>query len=77
MVTHSSILAWRIPWTEEPRGLRSMGSTSVRHNWVTFTFPYWGGKLHASTWLGNGTQLFEQTLFYMFLRRYFLDEINI
>ena len=28
MATHSSILAWRIPWTEEPGGLRSMGSDS-------------------------------------------------
>ena len=27
MATHSSILAWRIPWTEEPRGLQSMGSS--------------------------------------------------
>ena len=32
MATHSSILAWRIPWTEEPGGLQSMGSQSVRHN---------------------------------------------
>ena len=32
---HSSILAWRIPWTGEPGGLRSMGSQSVGHNWVT------------------------------------------
>ena len=32
MVTHSSILAWRIPWTEEPAGLQSMGSQRVRHN---------------------------------------------
>ena len=31
MVTHSSILAWRIPWTEEPGGLQSMGSQRVRH----------------------------------------------
>ena len=30
--THSSILAWRIPWTEEPGGLQSMGSQRVRHN---------------------------------------------
>ena len=29
MVTHSSILAWRIPWTEEPDGLQSMGSQRV------------------------------------------------
>ena len=32
MATHSSILAWRIPWTEEPSGLRSTGSQRVRHN---------------------------------------------
>ena len=35
---HSSILAWRIPWTEEPGGLRSMGSQRVRHDWATNTF---------------------------------------
>jgi len=32
MATHSSILAWRIPWTEEPGGLQSMGSQRIRHN---------------------------------------------
>ena len=32
---HSSILTWRIPWTEEPGGLQSMGSQRVIHNWVT------------------------------------------
>ena len=32
MATHSSILAWRIPWTEEPGGLQSMGSQGVGHN---------------------------------------------
>ena len=32
MVIHSSILAWSIPWTEEPGGLESMGSQRVRHN---------------------------------------------
>ena len=32
--THSSILAWKIPWTEEPGGLQSMGWQRVRHNWV-------------------------------------------
>ena len=35
MVTHSSILAWTIPWTEKPGGLRSMGSQRVRHDWAT------------------------------------------
>ena len=34
MATHSSILAFRIPWTEEPGGLQSMGSQGVGHNWA-------------------------------------------
>ena len=33
MVTYSSILAWRIPWTEEPGGLQSMGSQRVGQDW--------------------------------------------
>ena len=37
MATHSSILAWRIPGTEEPGGLRSLGSQTVGHNRVTNT----------------------------------------
>ena len=32
MATHSSVLAWRIPWTEEPDGLQSMGLQRVGHN---------------------------------------------
>ena len=32
MATHSSILAWRIPWTEEPGGLQPMGSQKVGHD---------------------------------------------
>ena len=35
MAAHSSILAWKIPWTEEPGGLQSKGSQRVRHDWVT------------------------------------------
>ena len=35
MATHSSILAWRIPWTEEPGGIQSMESQRVRHDLVT------------------------------------------
>ena len=35
MATHSSILAWKIPWMEEPGGLQSMGLLRVRHNLVT------------------------------------------
>ena len=48
MAPHSSTLAWKIPWTEEPGGLQSMGSLGVRHNWVTsillFTFMHWRRK---------------------------------
>ena len=35
MVTHSTILAWRIPWTEKPGRLQSMGSQRVGHDWAT------------------------------------------
>ena len=35
MATHSSILAWRIPWTEEPGGLQFMGLQRVGHDWAT------------------------------------------
>ena len=37
MAAHSSILAWRISWTEDPGGLQSMGLQRVGHNWVTNT----------------------------------------
>ena len=45
MATHSSILAWRIPWTEEPGGLQSMGSQRVGHNLAT----KWQQQIHAYT----------------------------
>ena len=48
MAPHSSTLAWKIPSTEEPGRLQSMGSLRVRHNWVTplslFTFMHWRRK---------------------------------
>ena len=43
VATHSSILAWKIPWTQEPGGLQSMGSQRVRHSWAiehTYVSPY-------------------------------------
>ena len=56
MATHSSVLAWRNPWTEEPGGLHSVGWRRVRHAWVTeraassnirseFKFPWLSLKL--------------------------------
>ena len=40
MATHSGILAWKIPWTEEPGGLQFMGSQRVGHGWATNTSVY-------------------------------------
>ena len=40
MATHSSILVWRIPWTEEPGELQSTGSPRARHNGMTNTHTY-------------------------------------
>ena len=39
VATHSSILAWRIPWTEQPGRLQSMGSQRVGRDWATNTQP--------------------------------------
>ena len=48
MATHSSTLAWKIPWMEGPGRLQSMGSLGVGHNWATsislFTFLHWRRK---------------------------------
>ena len=48
MAPHSSPLAWKIPWTEEPGGLQSMGSLRVGHDWATslslLTFLHWRRK---------------------------------
>ena len=44
MATHSRILAWRIPWTEEPGGLLSMGSHRVRHDSSDLACMHWRRK---------------------------------
>ena len=48
MAPHSSTLAWKIPWTEEPCRLQSMGSPRIGHDWATslslFTFLHWRRK---------------------------------
>ena len=50
MATHCSILAWRIPWTEESGRLQSMGSQRVGHDWVTNTFTF---NIVWSRWEGD------------------------
>ena len=58
MATHSTILAWEIPWTEGPGGLQSMGSQRVRHDWATehsltsTEGPYFAGTL---VWEGDAS----------------------
>ena len=48
MTPHSSTLAWKIPWMQEPGGLQSMGSLRLGHDWATsfslFTFMHWRRK---------------------------------
>ena len=44
MATHSSILAWRILWTEEPGGLQSIGSQRVEHDYTDLT------RMHEHIW---------------------------
>ena len=48
MATHSSVLAWKIPWTEEPGGLQSMWSLRVRHDF-TFTFHFYALEKEMAT----------------------------
>ena len=70
MANHCSILAWRIPWTEEPGRLQSKGSQRVWHDWATNTHPslgLWGygfctslfilrHPFKAQQWKGNQTR---------------------
>ena len=51
MAAHSSILAWRVPWTEEPGGLQSMGlkESDTTEQLTLWTF----NKKHISTYLAN------------------------
>ena len=61
MAPHSSTLAWKIPWTEEPGRLQSMGSRRVRHDWASslslFTFLHWRRKWQPTpVFLPGGSQ---------------------
>ena len=47
--THSSTLVWRIPWTEEPGRLQSMGSQRIGHGWATFPFTFF--SIHSTEWV--------------------------
>ena len=53
MAPHSSTLAWKIPWTEEPGRLQSMGSQRVGHDWAASLSLHFGLSLLAVCWLLN------------------------
>ena len=62
--THSSILAWRIPWTKDSGGLQSTGSQRIGHDWATNTFTFcspsnqiWAWRNAATLWLFPVTAL--------------------
>ena len=57
MATHSSILAWKIPWMEEPDRLQSMGLQRVGHNWATFTLLYFTSLLHLYSTIDKTSRL--------------------
>ena len=67
MTTHSSILAWSIPWTAEPGGLLSMGLQRIGHDWMTFTFTF-----KPRTWV---VKYVESSLFFFFF--FFWDVIKL
>ena len=55
METHYSILAWKIPWIEEPDRLQSMGSQTVRHDLEHSSSIIFFNKIHEkSVWVGMG-----------------------
>ena len=66
MALHSSTLAWKIPWTEEPGWLQSMGSLGVRHDWETslsfFTFMHWRRKWQPTPVFLPGESLGQRSL---------------
>ena len=53
MATHSNIPPWRIPWTEEPGGLQSIGSQRVRYNWNDWAGTFAALKTKSSYYLKN------------------------
>ena len=58
MATHSSILAWRIPWTEEPGGPQSMGSQRVGHDFTTEEHKVLVKEMLIDPLLGNDQKVF-------------------
>ena len=60
MVTHSNILAWRIPWTEERGGLQSVGLQNIVYNWATNTIQIYTDQVFSI--LKDSGESFKRTL---------------
>ena len=67
MATHFSVLAWKIPWTEEPGRLQSMGSQRVGHDWLHFHFHFRENVTKRNKW----------TIFYPSVMKYNLCLLHI
>ena len=72
MATHSSILAWRIPWTKEPGGLQYIGSQRVRHDWATNTFT----NIHIYMYIYVYMYVYIYTYIYIYVYIYFAFHKN-
>ena len=74
MATHSSILAWKIPWTEEPGRLQSVGSKRVRHDWMTLLSLFKVRLSHCKMLRFPMNQAAIQLLFYSITRIYWFHK---
>ena len=84
MVAHSNVLAWEIPWTEEPGGQQSMGSQKVGHDWATkhAKYIYSEKNLHISgptefKPMFKGQEYVESCDIYIVLWNFYWGEIHI
>ena len=59
MAPHSSTPVWKIPWTEEPSRLQSIGSLRVRHDWVT--------ELNWTDWIIKKAREFQKNIYFCFI----------
>ena len=73
MATNSSILAWRIPWTEEPGGLQSIGSQRVRHDWAT---KHSTAQLHVHSLPITSMQIIPKFSLYYYVKMTMLEPLE-
>ena len=77
MATHSSILAWRIPWIEEPGRLQSIGSQRVRHDWSNLAGTHAKPTLFASQCIETHSRWIDVMLAHILLRCFLMMSSTI